>query len=372
MAPPLSQWGEEGFSSCSTCPRHRAVAITPPECPAASARCDGPCCLRLSTVRLGLRGLSISGPPVRSLPLRPGDSLTILSMASSVGFRVLVSLHPATQVTGLWLLPRRDWLPLNTSASLDARLITSSNLVGCSTGRSAGLGALEDLVHVDRGAPKQISDVRPIGHEATRLRRTRLDRVHCGQPVLVPPGRRSAFAGRRTWLATGQADAPARCSSSISVKPRSKSAAPALRSTSKPHPERIGPRLLRLSYRHARCSGRPDSRGRRPVRLPGRPPSELEPLAASSSVRSVNPGDIAARPRQAGDEPARDRIADASPSRWGSSWSPAWPRGRDRAARGHDDVDLEPRPVRRRERGSRSELALRRSRYSMTRFWPST
>jgi len=108
MAPPLSRWGEEGFSSRSTCPCHRAVAITPPECPAASTRCDGPCCLRLSTVRLGLRGSSLSGPPVRSLPLRPGDSLTILSMASSVGFRVLVSLHPATRVTGLWLLPRRD------------------------------------------------------------------------------------------------------------------------------------------------------------------------------------------------------------------------------------------------------------------------
>jgi hypothetical protein len=116
MAPPLSQWGEEGFSSCSTCPDHRAVALTPPECPVASARCDVPCCLRLSTVRLGLRGLSISGPPVRSLALRPGDSRTILSMASSVGFRVSVSLHPAIQVTGLWLLPRRGCLPLNTSA----------------------------------------------------------------------------------------------------------------------------------------------------------------------------------------------------------------------------------------------------------------
>ena len=108
LAPPLSRRGEEGFSSCSTCPRHRAVALTPPERPAASASCDGPCCLRLSTVRLGLRGLSLSGPPVRSLPLRPGDSLTILPMASSMGFRVSVSLHPATRVTGLWLLPRRD------------------------------------------------------------------------------------------------------------------------------------------------------------------------------------------------------------------------------------------------------------------------
>jgi hypothetical protein len=55
LAPPLSRWGEEGFSSRSTCPRHRAAALTPPECPAASARYDGPCCLRPSTVKLGLR-----------------------------------------------------------------------------------------------------------------------------------------------------------------------------------------------------------------------------------------------------------------------------------------------------------------------------
>src|SRR6516225_6622493 len=31
-APPIARWGEEGFSSCSTCPCHRAVPTTPPEC----------------------------------------------------------------------------------------------------------------------------------------------------------------------------------------------------------------------------------------------------------------------------------------------------------------------------------------------------
>src|SRR4029453_6699052 len=77
MAPPLSRWGEEGFSSRSTCPRHRAVALPRRECPPASARCSEPCGLRLSTVRLGLRVFGISGPPVRSRLLRPGDSLTI-------------------------------------------------------------------------------------------------------------------------------------------------------------------------------------------------------------------------------------------------------------------------------------------------------
>src|SRR4051794_31955914 len=37
LSPPLSRRGEEGFSSCSTCPCRRAVATPPPERPAASA-----------------------------------------------------------------------------------------------------------------------------------------------------------------------------------------------------------------------------------------------------------------------------------------------------------------------------------------------
>ena len=31
LAPPISQWDEEGFSSCSACPCHRAVAFHPAE-----------------------------------------------------------------------------------------------------------------------------------------------------------------------------------------------------------------------------------------------------------------------------------------------------------------------------------------------------
>jgi hypothetical protein len=169
MAPPLSRWGEEGFSSCSTCPDHRAVALTPPECPVASARCDVPCCLRLSTVRLGLRGLSISGPPVRSLPLRPGDSRTILSMASSVGFRVSVSLHPAIQVTGLWLLPRRVCLPLNTSA-FSGRTVEDQLECGGPLHRQVrGLRSLENFGHQRGGAASPIQPVFPVAHEAPEL-----------------------------------------------------------------------------------------------------------------------------------------------------------------------------------------------------------
>ena len=31
LPPAISRWGQEGFSSCSACPCHHAVAITPPK-----------------------------------------------------------------------------------------------------------------------------------------------------------------------------------------------------------------------------------------------------------------------------------------------------------------------------------------------------
>jgi hypothetical protein len=47
------------------------------------------------------------------------------------------------------------------SALAVLRLITSSNFVGCSTGRSAA-GTLQDLIHVESCAPVQILKVRAI------------------------------------------------------------------------------------------------------------------------------------------------------------------------------------------------------------------
>ena len=44
--PGIGRRGEEGFSSCSVHPCHRAVATAPPECSAAPVSCDVPCCLR--------------------------------------------------------------------------------------------------------------------------------------------------------------------------------------------------------------------------------------------------------------------------------------------------------------------------------------
>ena len=54
--------------------------------------------------RLGLWG-PVSRPFLRSLSLRPDDSLTIRKMALSIGFQDSVPFLLAIQATGLWLLP---------------------------------------------------------------------------------------------------------------------------------------------------------------------------------------------------------------------------------------------------------------------------
>src|SRR5262245_24360099 len=53
---------------------------------------------------LGLRNFALSRLPVRSLTLRPGNSLAILTMVVSMGFRASVSLRPAIQATRLLAL----------------------------------------------------------------------------------------------------------------------------------------------------------------------------------------------------------------------------------------------------------------------------
>ena len=150
FAPPISRRGEEGFSSCLARPRHRAVATTPPECRSASASLRCVILLSSSEGGLSLPGFDVSGPPLRSLALRPGDSPTTLTVtcrwASKSQFpfslpsklrgsgsfpgacpplnapafwthlQSSVSLLPAIQTTGLWLLPRRAYPPLNAPA----------------------------------------------------------------------------------------------------------------------------------------------------------------------------------------------------------------------------------------------------------------
>ena len=74
---------------------------TPPECRPASASLRCAILPSLDTRELGLRGLFFVEATTGSLPLRPGDSLTILKMALSVGFTRFVSSADAAQVTGL-------------------------------------------------------------------------------------------------------------------------------------------------------------------------------------------------------------------------------------------------------------------------------
>src|SRR5215467_13622949 len=99
-APRVSPRDEEGFSSCSMRLGHRAVAPSPP---GARRRVS-----QTATAHVAFAESSTARPPgfgccgatSRSLALRPGDSLPFPRMALSIGFRVLVSLHPAIQATG--------------------------------------------------------------------------------------------------------------------------------------------------------------------------------------------------------------------------------------------------------------------------------
>lgn len=100
LVPSISRWDEEGFSSCLTSPCHRAVALTPLECPIVSAS------LRLAMLSspsgsgLDLQTCHLTRPPWRSYALRPDDSRTILQMVVPMGFRPLVSRWPAIHATG--------------------------------------------------------------------------------------------------------------------------------------------------------------------------------------------------------------------------------------------------------------------------------
>ena len=99
-APSISRRDEEDFSSCLAHPCHRAAANTPPECLTASVSCGDPCCLRPFGAGSAPGAFGFSRPPMRSLSLRPDDSLTIPKMALSIGFIRFVSSANAIQATG--------------------------------------------------------------------------------------------------------------------------------------------------------------------------------------------------------------------------------------------------------------------------------
>ena len=73
--------------------------------------CDDPCCLRLKREGSAF-GLQYFRGHMGLLSLRPGDSLTIPRWLRQWASGLSVSLLPAIQATGRWLLPRWDSLPL--------------------------------------------------------------------------------------------------------------------------------------------------------------------------------------------------------------------------------------------------------------------
>src|SRR6516165_4652758 len=135
LAPPLSRRDEEGFSSCSMCPGHRAVAPTPPEGPAASAALRRSLLPSPSGWGLGLRVFALSGPPVRSLTLRPGDSPAIPKMTASMGFRTFgfpPACHPGYGASAL--------TPTGLTPAEHISLFWTHNRTGSRVGGQRGIG----------------------------------------------------------------------------------------------------------------------------------------------------------------------------------------------------------------------------------------
>src|SRR5262245_39752756 len=87
----------------------------------------------------------------------------------------------------------------NPSAFAVFMLMTSSNFVGCSTGRSAGFAPFK-ILSVNGGAPKYVTQIRAIGHEAARLHDP-AELTHNLQAVLEPKLRdHSALCDRSRTL----------------------------------------------------------------------------------------------------------------------------------------------------------------------------
>jgi hypothetical protein len=98
--------------------------------------CDGPCCLR-SMIESSASGVMISRPPLRSLSLRPDDSLTIPRMALSIDFQDLVSFLLTIQATGPLTLALAGLTPAEyTSLKLDIRSCSLSRYLATSATHS--------------------------------------------------------------------------------------------------------------------------------------------------------------------------------------------------------------------------------------------
>jgi hypothetical protein len=104
LAPSISRWDEDGFSSCSAHPCHRAAPTTPPERIDASVRIRRSVLPSPEQRKLGLRNNKFRGHlwvHLRCGPVTRSPSYRWLCQSASDH---LVSLLPATQATGLLTL----------------------------------------------------------------------------------------------------------------------------------------------------------------------------------------------------------------------------------------------------------------------------
>jgi len=127
LAPPISRWDEDGFSSCSAHPCHRATPTTPPERIDTSVRIRRSVLPSPHTRRLGLRGNLCRGHlwvHLRCGPVTRSPSRRWLCQSAS---EHLVSLLSATQATGLLTLALAGLSPAEcASLKLDALVCQKS------------------------------------------------------------------------------------------------------------------------------------------------------------------------------------------------------------------------------------------------------
>ncbi len=136
LAPPISRWDEDGFSSCSAHPCHRAAPTTPPERIDASVRIRRSVLPSLEQRKLGLRRSLCRGHlwvHLRCGPVTRSPSRRWLCQSAS---EHLVSLLSATQATGLLTLALAGLTPAGcASLRLDAlrsQYASWLNLLTCS------------------------------------------------------------------------------------------------------------------------------------------------------------------------------------------------------------------------------------------------
>ncbi len=116
-APPISRRDEDGFSSCTAHPCHRATPTTPPERIDASVRIRRPILPSSRTRRLGLRIFSCRGHLWVHLHCGPVTRSPSRGWLCQSASEHLVSLLSATQATGL-LTPALVGLTPTECASL--------------------------------------------------------------------------------------------------------------------------------------------------------------------------------------------------------------------------------------------------------------